>query len=72
MSVSYVLVIAALIFQTIAFNKGKAGIVTTIDNLKSLWQTTVVMVLTSQIPNGFQICGMVFAIAGAIIIVTGK
>ena len=58
------------IYITYAIKMGKGGIVDAVDNLKSLWQTLIVVILSKfeKMPTNLQILGMTSGLLGATII----
>ena len=55
-----------------ALRVGKAGHVAAIDNLKTVWQTVMTVLIAGEVPTSTEVIGCICGIAGAMFIVLGK
>ena len=62
----------ASVTMNLALLYGMGGIVQAIENLKTVWQTVMVVVLLSQMPTLQEIVGCAVGLAGVTVIVMNK
>ena len=62
------------VFLTLGLKHGKGGIVQAVENMKAVWQTLIVLLLTkgNQMPTFIQVIGMLLGLFGTSIIFMNK
>lgn len=68
----FILQTIAIILMTHAIKLGQAGVVSSIENLKSLWLTILVALVQHQMPSSAELTGIVIGFMGATIILANE
>ena len=71
-NISFVLVILAIICINYAVKFGKAGRAQALDQMKTIWQVILTMVIDSKTPTGMEVAGCASGIIGTILIILSR